>query len=217
MKLEDFNKIDPKNMGSLPLPVKAVVLSILLVLIVGVGFWFLWQPALEELTTAKNKEAELRDVFMSKKKEAVNLPAYKQQMEDIERTFGALLRQLPNKAQMDALLTDINQAGLGRGLEFELFKPGQEVPAEFYAEMPISIRVVGGYHAMGNFAADISKLSRIVAFGDFTIASASKDGKDSRLAMEAVTKTFRYLDPSEIASKKKAEKKGVKKTPNAAH
>ena len=216
MKLEDFNRIDPKNMGSLPVPMKAVILAFILIMVVGVGFWFLWQPAYEELQKAQKKEAELRDTFMTKKKEAINLEAYKGQMKEIERTFGTLLRQLPNKAQMDALLMDINQAGLNRGLEFELFKPGQDRPAEFYAEMPISIRVVGSYHQMGGFATDISKLSRIVAFGDFTIAPAAKDPKDTRLAMDATTKTFRYLDPSEAASKKKAEKGGKKKGKAAA-
>lgn len=210
MKLEDFNRIDPKNMGSLPIPVKAVILGIVLGMILVAGFWFFWDPALEDLKKAQQKEAELREIFLAKKKEAVNLPAYKQQMRDIERTFGALLRQLPNKAQMDALLTDINQAGLERGLEFELFKPGQEKPAEFYAVMPISIRVTGSYHDFGAFATDISKLSRIVTFGDLTIGSAGKDAKDDRLAMEAVTMTYRYLDPAEIASKKKTEKKGAK-------
>ena len=142
MKLEDFNQIDPKNMGSLPLPMKAIILAFLLVVVVGAGFWFLWQPAYQELQDAQKKESDLRETFMTKKKEAVNLDAYKAHMKEIERVFGVLLRQLPNKAQMDALLTDINQAGLNRGLEFDLFKPGQDRPAEFYAQMPISIRVV---------------------------------------------------------------------------
>lgn len=206
MKLEDFNRIDPKNMGSLPLPMKAIILAFILIVVVGVGFWFLWQPSYEELQKAERKEVELRDTFMAKKKEAINLPAYKLQMQEIERTFGALLKQLPNKAQMDALLTDINQAGLNRGLDFELFKPGQDRPADFYAEMPISIRVVGDYHEIGGFATDISKLSRIVAFGDFSIGPVGKDPNDARLAMDATTKTFRYLDPAEVASKKKADK-----------
>ena len=214
MKLEDFNQIDPKNMGSLPLPMKAIILAFLLVIVVGTGFWFLWQPAYQELQDAQKKEAELRETFMTKKKEAVNLDAYKAHMQEIERVFGVLLRQLPNKAQMDALLTDINQAGLNRGLEFDLFKPGQDRPAEFYAQMPISIRVVGTYHQIGGFATDISKLSRIVAFGDFSIAPAGKEGKegkDARLAMDVTTNTFRYLDPSEAANMKKADKGGKKK------
>lgn len=208
MNFEDFNRIDPKNMGGLPAPVKAVLLAIVLSILVAAGYWFLWQPALEELSQAKDKEVQLRDVFLSKKKEAVNLPAYQQQMVDIEKTFGTLLRQLPNKSQMDGLLTDINQAGLERGLEFELFRPGQEKVAEFYAEMPISIKVVGGYFDLGEFAVGISKLSRIVTLNDLKIAPiAGKDGKEGQLSVEAVAKTFRYLDASEMAPKKK-EKKG---------
>lgn len=208
MKLEDFNRIDPKNMGSLPPPVKAVLLGITLVLLVGAGYWFMWQPAIEELDQSRAKEVQLRETFLAKKKEAINLAAYKQQMVDIERTFGSLLRQLPNKSQMDGLLTDINQVGLERGLEFELFKPGQEKVSEFYAEMPISIKVTGGYYELGAFAAGISKLSRIVTLNDLKLVPvASKDGKDSVLTVEAVAKTFRYLDASELAPKKK-EKKG---------
>jgi type IV pilus assembly protein PilO len=126
-------------------------------------------------------------------------------MIDIEKTFGALLKQLPDKSQMDGLLTDINQAGLGRGLEFELFKPGQEVVADFYAEMPIQIKIKGNYHDVGAFATDISKLSRIVTLNDISIAPLNKDQKDSALIMEAVAKTYRYLDSSEVAAKKAVE------------
>jgi type IV pilus assembly protein PilO len=131
-------------------------------------------------------------------------------MVDIEKTFGALLKQLPDKSQMDGLLTDINQAGLGRGLEFELFKPGQETQAEFYAEMPISIKVIGTYHDLGAFATDISKLSRIVTLNDISVTSG-KDAKsknaDTLLSMEATARTYRYLDADEIASKKKLDLK----------
>lgn len=211
MKLEDFNQIDFKNAGSLPLPVKAVLLSVLLLILVAGGYWFLWSPALEELDQAKAKEAELKEIFLTKKREAINLDAYKQQMVDIEKTFGALLRQLPDKSQMDGLLTDINQAGLERGLEFELFKPGAETLADFYAEMPITIKVTGSYHDLGAFATDISKLSRIVTLNDLAIAPAGKDGKDSKLVIDAIAKTYRYLDASEVASKKNADKKLPKK------
>lgn len=212
MNLDDFNKIDLKNAGSLPLPVKAVLLGGISLLIVAAAYWFLWSPALDELDQAKAKEEQLRQVFLAKKGEAINLDAYKQQMVEIEKTFGALLKQLPNRSQMDGLLTDINQAGLERGLEFELFKPGQETLQDFYAEMPISIKVIGHYHDLGAFASDISRLSRIVTLNNLSI-SAPKDSKDNRLAMEAIAKTYRYLDPNEIASKnaeKKAAKKGKK-------
>ena len=207
MKLEDFNSIDFNNAGSLPWPVKGVLLGTLLVLIVGAGYWFMWSPALEELEVAKQKEVELREVFLNKKRQAINLDAYKQQMIDIEKTFGALLRQLPDKSKMDGLLTDINQAGLERGLDFELFKPGQESVRDFYAEMPISIKVTGSYHDLGAFATDISRLSRIVTLEDLAISATSKDGKEARLVMDAVAKTYRYLDANEAASKKKAAKK----------
>lgn len=213
MKLDDFSRIDLKTMGSLPPAVKAVLLGVMLVFLVGAGYWFLWQPALEELDQAKAKEAQLRETFLAKKKEAINLPAYKQQMVDIERTFGSLLRQLPDKSQMDGLLSDINQVGLEKGLEFELFKPGQEQASEFYAEMPISIRVTGRYYDLGAFAFGISRLSRIVTLNDLKITPASgSDGKEVPLTVEAVAKTFRYLDASETAPKAN-EKKGRRAAP----
>lgn len=198
MKLEDFNNIDPKNMGSLPVGVKATLLGFIFILLVAAGYWFMWKPALEELEQIANKETELRAVFMTKKKEAINLPIYKQQMVDIERTFGTLLRQLPDKSQMDGLLTDINQAGLEVGLEFELFRPGQERPADFYAEKPISIRVIGGYHQLGAFAQNIAKLSRIVTLEDMVISPV---GTTDKLGVNATAKTFRYLDSGETSSK----------------
>ena len=211
MKLDDFNNIDFKNAGSLPMPVKLVLLSVVAIILIGVGYWFLWRPELVDLDQAKAKEQELRQTFLSKKAQAVKVEAYKQQMIDIEKTFGALLKQLPDKSQMDGLLTDINQAGLGRGLEFELFKPGQETVADFYAEMPIQIKIKGNYNDIGAFATDISKLSRIVTLNDLNIAPITKDSKDSQLALEAVAKTYRYLDSSEIAAKKAVEMKAVKK------
>lgn len=195
MKLEDFNNIDPKNMGSLPLPMKAVVLGFIFLFLVAAGYWFMWKPAMEELDGVRAKEEELRNVFMSKKKEAINLPIYKQQMVDIEKTFGTLLRQLPDKSQMDGLLTDINQAGLEVGLEFELFRPGGEAPAEFYAVKPISIRVIGTYHQLGAFAQNIGHLSRIVTLEDMTITPVSANS--DLLGVNAVAKTFRYLDSGE--------------------
>ena len=211
MKLDDFNNVDFKNAGSLPMPVKLVLLSFLFLILLGFGYWFMWSPAIDEFDQAKAKEVELRQVFLTKKAQAIKIEAYKQQMIDIEKTFGALLKQLPDKSQMDGLLTDINQAGLGRGLEFYLFKPGQELVADFYAEMPIQIKIKGNYHDLGAFATDISKLSRIVTLNDISIAPANKDSKDSLLTMDAVAKTYRYLDSSEVATKKAAEMKNKKK------
>jgi len=210
MKLDDFNNIDFKNAGSLPMPVKLVLLGFLFLVLVGLGYWFLWSPQIDEFDQAEAKEQELRQVFVTKKGQAIKIDAYKQQMVDIEKTFGALLKQLPDKSQMDGLLTDINQAGLGRNLEFELFKPGQETIADFYAEMPIQIKIKGSYHDVGAFATDISKLSRIVTLNDMAIAPLNKDSKDGMLILEAVAKTYRYLDSSELAAKKASEKKDVK-------
>ena len=213
MKLDDFNNIDFNNAGSLPAAVKAVLLAAIFVVILALGYYFLWTDAFTSLDTAKAKEEELRKTFLDKQAQAVNLAGYKQQMVEIEKTFGALLKQLPDKSQMDGLLTDINQAGLGRGLEFELFKPGQETQAEFYAEMPISIKVLGTYHDLGAFATDISKLSRIVTLNDISV-STGKDGKEAKsnssdvvLVMEATARTYRYLDADEIATKKKNDAK----------
>lgn len=220
MKLEDFNNIDFKNAGNLPLPVKGVLLLGLLLILIAVGYWFLWKPASQKLDDARAKETELRKVFLDKKRQSVNLEAYKEQMVEIERTFGALLKQLPDRSQMDGLLTDINQVGLARGLEFELFKPGKEVIGDFYAEMPIQIKVVGNYHDLGAFATDVSKLSRIVTLNDLVISAAGDPKKPKTLAsktntepaadssvlvMEAVAKTYRYLDAAEIAAKRQAE------------
>lgn len=214
MKLEELTKIDPKNLGYLPLPVKAVLLLTAFGLIVAAGFWVFWKPAYEELDISRQKEAELRKVFLVKKEEAINLPAYRQQMVDIKRTFGALLRQLPIKSQMDALLTDINQAGLEQGLEFELFKPGKEIPKDFYAEMPINIKLTGDFYQLGAFAYSISKLSRIVTINNIKITPVSAKDKDKdkgMLTVEAVAKTFRYLDANELAANKKNDKKKADK------
>jgi type IV pilus assembly protein PilO len=139
---------------------------------------------------------------LEKKKVAIDLPAYRKQLEEIDKSFGTLLKQLPGKSEMDALLTDINQAGLGRGLQFELFKPAaQETMRDFYAELPITIKVTGTYHDIGSFASDIGKLSRIVTLNDIGLTTA-KDG----LVLDATAKTFRYLDESEVAQQRKAAK-----------
>jgi type IV pilus assembly protein PilO len=213
MTLDDLNHIDLKQAGNLPSAVKAVLLATLFLLIVFLGYYLLWRSAWDSLDEAKAKEQQLRTVYTNKKSIAINLARYQQQMADIEISFGAMLKQLPDRSQMDGLLTDINQAGLGRGLEFELFKPGQETQAEFYAQMPISIKVQGTYHELGAFATDISKLSRIVTLNDLVITNPNKAaGKDAKaksgdviLTMEAVAKTYRYLDADELAAKKKAD------------
>ncbi len=212
MQLEDFKNLNINSLGSLPVPVKAVLLALVFFAILILGYYFIWTEAYASIDAAKAKETELRQVFLTKKAQAVNLKAYKLQMVEIEKTFGTMLKQLPDKSQMDGLLSDINQAGIARGLEFELFKPGQETQEEFYAELPISIKVIGNYHQLGAFATDISKLPRIVTLNNVAIATNSKDSNsklastDSLLTMEAIAKTYRYLDADEIAQKKKAEK-----------
>jgi type IV pilus assembly protein PilO len=214
MTSEDLKRyLDPKRIGSAPIIVKLSVLIVVLLLIVFAGYWFDWQNQLEQINGEKAKEEQLRTTFLDKKKQAIDLPAYRKQLQDIEKQFGALLKQLPGKSEMDALLTDINQAGLGRGLQFELFKPASgEIQRDFYAELPITIRVTGNYHDLGAFASDIGKLSRIVTLND--VALATSTGKDGGLVMDATAKTFRYLDEDEIASQRKAAaaaKKGGKK------
>lgn len=212
--------LDPKRIGGAPILVKLGVMLVVLGLIIGASYYFDWQDQLTRIQGETQKEEGLRKTFLSKKSEAINLPAYQKQLEDIEKQFGALLKQLPGKSEMDALLTDINQAGLGRGLQFELFRPaGAETRRDFYAELPISIRVTGSYHDMGAFASDISKLSRIVTLENISLAPVGAKGAAGALAMDATAKTFRYLDEAEIAqqrraaspAKKPAAKKGDKK------
>src|SRR3989338_9062708 len=199
MTFDELKRLDPNKIGSWPILPKLGILLLLLVLLVFASYWFDWQDQIAQIDGAKAKEEQLRTTFLSKKKQAIDLPAYRQQLVDIEKQFGALLKQLPGKAEMDALLTDINQAGLGRGLQFELFRPAaNETARDFYAELPITIRVTGSYHDIGAFASDIGKLSRIVTLNDISMA-AGKDG----LTMDATAKTFRYLDEGEISAQRK--------------
>ena len=210
MTLNDLRRLDPKKIGSWPILPKLGMLFITLVLIIFAGYWFDWKAQIEQIDQEKLKEEGLRKTFLTKKSEAINLPAYQKQLEDIEKQFGALLKQLPGKSEMDALLIDINQAGLGRGLQFELFKPAaQETRRDFYAELPITIKVSGNYHDIGAFASDIGKLSRIVTLENIALGPAGKGG----LALDATAKTFRYLDDEELAQQRRtatAAKKGKK-------
>jgi len=211
MTLNDLRRLDPKKMGSWPILPKLGVLFITLVLIIFASYWFDWKGQIEQIDQEKLKEEGLRKTFLTKKSEAINLPAYQKQLEDIEKQFGALLKQLPGKSEMDALLIDINQAGLGRGLQFELFKPAaQETRRDFYAELPITIKVSGNYHDIGAFASDIGKLSRIVTLENIALGAVGKGGG---LALDATAKTFRYLDDEELAQQRRAAtaaKKGKK-------
>jgi type IV pilus assembly protein PilO len=160
-----------------------------------------WQEQWDSLNAAKAQEDTLKETFLSKKRQAVNLDLIKKQLLETQEAFGALLKQLPNKSEMDALLTDINQAGLGRGLQFELFRPGTETIQGSFAEQPISIKVTGSYDDLGKFSSDISMLPRIVTLNEISITPNA-----GILTMDAVAKTFRYLDDEELASQKKANK-----------
>lgn len=206
MTLDDLNKLDLKTLADWPLPTKLAALALLSVALVVAGWWFDWRGGMETLEAAKQKETELRSVFTTKKNQAINLEAYTKQLVDIEQAFGALLKQLPNKQEMDALITDVNQAGLGRGLQFDLFKPEAETVSEFYAETPIRVKVTGGYHDVAAFVSDVSKLSRIVTLQNISMEPA----KDGVLNMDAIVKTYRYLDDEEVIARKQQAKEQKK-------
>jgi len=175
---------------------------------VAIGALADWQGQWESLQVIKQEEAQLRDTFLVKKKEAINLDIIKKQLLETQQSFGALLKQLPSKSEMDALLTDINQAGLGRGLQFDLFRPGAEVATGVFTEQPITIRVTGNYDDLGKFSSDISQLPRIVTLNEVSISP----GAGTVLSMDAIAKTYRYLDEDELAAQKKATgKSGAKK------
>ena len=202
MTLDDIRRLNIRDAGNWPLLPKIMILGVLLLLILVAGAFFDWRDQFEALDKAQDEEIKLREAYASKKAKAVNLDLYVQQLKEIEQSFGALLKQLPNKSEMDALLTDINQAGLGRGLQFELFRPAtQERMADFYAELPISVRITGNYHDMGAFASDVAQLPRIVTLNDVGIVNDK-----GTLIMEATAKTFRYLDEEEVAKQRKAAK-----------
>jgi type IV pilus assembly protein PilO len=202
MTLDDVRRLNIREAGNWPLLPKLVVLALIFVVIVIAGGLLDWRDQLDALDRVQAEEGKLREAYASKKAKAVNLELYVQQLREIEQSFGALLKQLPNKSEMDALLTDINQAGLGRGLQFELFKPAtQERLADFYAELPISVKVTGTYHDMGAFASDVAQLPRIVTLNDVVIANDK-----GTLTMDAVAKTFRYLDEDELARQRRAAK-----------
>jgi len=199
--LEQFKGLNPKDPGAWPPLPKAILLLVLLIGILAGAYFLDWSDQIEQLEAGHEQETKLKDEFKLKKQQSINLDLYRQQLREIDSSFGALLKQLPNRSQMDALLVDINQAGLGRGLQFELFKPAaQESAREFYSELPIQLKVIGSFHDIGAFASDLGGLSRIVTLNDISLSG----GKDGLLAMDATAKTFRYLDEEEVASQKRA-------------
>jgi type IV pilus assembly protein PilO len=205
---QDFKTLDPKDPGLWPLAPRVVILLSLFCALIAAAWGFGaigWSVQLEELAAQQNQEAKHKEDWLGKKKQAVNLDEYRRQLAEIDRSFGALLKQLPNKAEMGDMLVDINKAAQARGLLVELFKPGGEGPREFYAEVPITLNLTGSYHDIGGFTGDLAKLPRIVTLNDINL-SANANGS---LALRTTAKTFRYLDEGELASQKKA--KGGKK------
>lgn len=205
--LDQLKALNPQDPGSWPWPFKVVGLMLLTLAVIVAAFLLFWKPQMEELSGAEAEEEKLKAAFMEKKVMAVNLEAYEKRLADIEQSFGTLLKQLPKRSEMDALLTDINQAGLARGLQFELFKPSTtETITEYYAELPVTIKVTGDFHSLGRFASDVSKLPRIVLLNDVAIGTSQAKGSEGQLVMDAVAKTYRYLDDGEIAAQLKAKK-----------
>lgn len=202
-----FRNLDPNDPSRWPVfPRYALFLVVIVALVVAL--WFLWLNTSEaELEVEQTKEVTLREEYKKKLGKAVNLEALKKQREQVQQYVTQLEKQLPSKAEMDALLSDINQAGLGRSLQFDLFRPGQVAVKDYYAELPITVRVTGRYHDLGAFASDIANLSRIVTLNNLTILP----GKEGVLAMDATAKTFRYLDADEVAAQAKAAPKGARK------
>lgn len=204
---DDFRSLDPKDPGMWPLVPKIVILIALLGLVIAAGWWFDWKDQLQDLTSKQEQEVKLKDEWLGKKRQAVNLDEHRKQLAEIDRQFGALLKQLPNKSEMESLLVDINQSGLGRGLQFELFKPGAESMKDFYAELPITVKLTGGYHDLGSFAGDVAKMPRIVTLNNVVIEG---DPKTSALKMDAIATTYRYLDEEELAKQRKEKAASAK-------
>lgn len=197
----DINDLDFSNIANWPVAARTFVIVLIATAVIGLGYWFDIKDQQLRLDQAKSKETELKSEFEAKARKAANLEAYEQQLEEMRQSFGAMLRQLPNKTEVADLLVDVSQTGLASGLEFDLFKPQGEVPLEFYAELPISIKVRGTYHEFGAFVSGVAALPRIVTIHDIAIQSAGKDAPDGELSMELTAKTYRYLDESEEAAK----------------
>jgi len=203
--VSQFRGLNPNEPGQWPVLPKAATWAVLAIAVVVVGWFLLLSSANDDLDAERAKEPTLKTDYRNKLSQAVNLPELRKQKLQVEEYVTQLEKQLPGKAEMDALLSDINTAGLGRGLQFELFRPGQVVVKDYYAELPISIRVTGRYHDIGAFAADVANLSRIVTLHNMNITGA-KDGGGA-LAMDATARTYRYLDPSEVESVRKSNEK----------
>jgi len=201
-----FRDLNGKHPGLWPIVPRMLCAAAALIFLLLVGWYFYWDGQFEALSRGQQEEVALKDGYKNKIQQSINLDGLRKQKVQVEHFVSALEKQLPSKAEMAALLSDITQAGLGRGLQFDLFRPGQAVPKDYYAELPIEVRLNGSYHDMGAFASDVAHLSRIVTLNNLTINT----NKDGGLTLEVIAKTFRYLDPEEVASQRKALK-GVKK------
>ena len=191
--MDDLNNLDPNNPGLWPMPIQLAAVVIATILLIGAGWHFIWKAQMEELATVESKETEHRETFEAKQRKVANLVPLREQMKEMEQSFGDMLRQLPNKTEVAGLLVDISQTGLSSGLEFELFQPLNEAPTEFYAELPISIKVKGTYHQMGEFVSGIAALPRIVTTHDIKISK----GDSQILSMSATAKTYRAIEEDE--------------------
>jgi len=203
MKDIDLSELDLSTIGSWPVAIKAAVIGVLCALVLVLGYFLHIKNMLDDLERVRGQESELKSEFERKQAKAANLDAYKQQMKEMEVSFGTMLRQLPSKTEVDDLLVDISQNGLSSGIEFELFKPQSEKKIDFYAELPIQISMVGSYHQFGDFVSGIAALPRIVTLHNISL----KDTKGGKLQMDVQAKTYRYLDENELAAAKKAKKK----------
>lgn len=205
---EQFSNLDPDNIGNWPILVRTLIIVVAALAVLGAVYYFDSQHQLSELDRSKQKEVSLKSTFETKQAKAASLDAYKAQMKEMEESFGTMLRQLPSKTEVEELLVDITQTALANGLEIDLFQPKPEVKKDFYAEFPISIKVRGNYHELGGFVSGIAALPRIVTIHNITISGGrgGSDGSDDTLDMNAIAKTYRYLDEDEIAAGKKAKK-----------
>ena len=208
--MDELRALDPRDPGRWPLAVRAGAVGLcFLAVAIGLIYVFVWQDRMPELQQRENTEQQLRAEFRSKHAKAINLAIYKQQLSDIEKSFGALLRQLPSKTEVPNLLVDISQTGLAAALEEKLFQPGQEVKKDFYAELPIHIQLTGSYHEFGAFVSGIAALPRIVTLHDIQITPISKDKSASydQLQLDLTAKTYRYLDDDEVAAAEAEKRK----------
>lgn len=201
MKDINLNDLDLSTIGSWPAAAKAAVVVVLCIAVLGLGYMLDTRAQLEELERSRAKEVQLKQTFEKKQAKAVNLDAYRKQMEEMEQSFGAMLRQLPSKTEVESLLVDISQTGLASGIEFQLFRPAAETHLEFYAEQPINMTVKGSYHEFGAFAGGVAALPRIVTLHNIALSRAG--GQDKDLTMTLMAKTYRYLDEDELAARKK--------------